>query len=172
MEKEQQAENGNGKPKADPQKPTMMSAKIDKIIPALIKAQEKIKTVTKSKTAGAGHRSWDYADLTDCLDAGLPHLNENGIALAQVFWPDENGATRLVSLLLHTSGQFIASALPLRPKTDDAHGIGSAITYARRYTFCPQVGIGVAGEDDDGTAAMATSTSTAVKPRPFKARER
>ena len=170
METKQQAENGS--PKADPKKPTMMSAKIDKIVPALIKAQGQIKTVSKSKTAGAGHRTWGYADLTDCLDAALPHLNENGIALAQVFWPDEQGATRLVSLLLHSSGQFIASALPLRPKSDDPHGIGSAISYARRYTFCPQVGIRIAGEDDDGTAAMAASPSTAVKPRPFKARER
>ena len=158
----EQAQRAEWKPSAETR---MTSAKVDKIVPALIKVQQSIKTVTKTKVA----HKYKYADLADCFDEALPKLNENGTALTQVLWPDKTGATKLWSLLLHTSGQWIASQHPLEPKDKtDAHAVASAITYARRYTFCAQVGITVAGEDDDAGAAMAAKPQTVAQPRPDK----
>jgi len=61
----------------------------------------------------------------------------------------------LVTTLLHTSGEWISGRRPLHAKTKDPQGIGSAITYARRYDLMAMVGI--APEDDDAELAMERS---------------
>lgn len=55
------------------------------------------------------------------------------------------------TMLLHESGEYIAGELALRPKKSDPQGIGSAITYARRYHLAMMVGVATA--DDDGNIA-------------------
>jgi len=61
---------------------------------------------------------------------------------------------RLLTTLVHKSGEFISSAIPLHPKKpNDPQALGSALTYARRYGLCGIVGI-VAGDDDDGNGAQ------------------
>jgi UTP-glucose-1-phosphate uridylyltransferase len=67
---------------------------------------------------------------------------------------------------MHKSGQWISGDYPVLVAKMDAQGLGSAITYARRYAL--QAMLGVAAEDDDGEAAMgrtvkAASTSGEVK---------
>jgi hypothetical protein len=164
MEKEQQAENGSTKT-PPPVASLMMSPKVDKIAPALIKVQEAINPITKNKTAAISQtRRYHYADLTSCLEEALPKLNANGICLTQTLWPDANGATKLWSILLHTSGQWIASQHPLIAKdTTSMQDIGSAETYARRYSICAQVGLAL--EDDDAAAASKPTQQSIAKPR-------
>jgi hypothetical protein len=53
--------------------------------------------------------------------------------------------------LLHESGEFEGGEYPL-PPNGTPQQMGSAITYARRYTFCAVTGV-VSEEDDDGKAA-------------------
>jgi hypothetical protein len=67
--------------------------------------------------------------------------------------------------LLHTSGQWAADTLTLTVPVGkpDAQGIGSALTYARRYALAAFVG--VAPEDDDGNAAVGPSNLTYVDTR-------
>lgn len=154
------------KPIADVQ---MMSPKVDKIVAALIKVQLSLNPVPKTKRVTISQsQSYSYASLEACFAEALPKLNANGIALTQTLWPDETGGTKLWSLLLHTSGQWIASQHPIKPEGRNAfHAIASAITYARRYTFCPQVGLATE-EDDDAGAAIAASPNTVAQPRPDK----
>jgi len=54
-------------------------------------------------------------------------------------------------VLMHSSGEWISGELEMNPVKNDPQGIGSAITYARRYTLAGIAGI--ATEDDDGNAA-------------------
>jgi hypothetical protein len=55
-------------------------------------------------------------------------------------------------MVTHSSGQWFRSSYPVRPVQATPQGLGSAITYARRYALMAMVGI--APEDDDGEAAM------------------
>lgn len=57
----------------------------------------------------------------------------------------------LVSILMHSSGEFIGATYPVNPIKADPQGLGSAMTYARRYTMMAL--LGVPAEDDDGNEA-------------------
>jgi hypothetical protein len=59
----------------------------------------------------------------------------------------------LRTMLLHTSGQYIVSEYPL-PMTGRPQEMGSAQTYARRYSLAALV-CNASDEDDDGNAAQA-----------------
>jgi hypothetical protein len=124
------------------------SDSIGKLAEALAKAQAKIKNA-KKESANPFYNS-KYADLASVRDACNAELAENGLAVIQLP-TTRNGKMVLEYALLHTSGEFIASEIEMNPVKSDPQGIGSAITYARRYTLA---GIaGVATEDDDGNAA-------------------
>jgi hypothetical protein len=59
------------------------------------------------------------------------------------------------TILLHASGQTISDVLTVPVIKPDAQGLGSAITYARRYALAAFVG--VAPEDDDGEAGVSAT---------------
>ena len=92
-----------------------------------------------------------YVDLPGVWEAIRPLLAKNGLSVAQTFTVSQDGPT-IVTTLLHKSGQWISSDLFLRPAKSDPQGVGSAITYGRRYALAAMVGV-VADEDDDGNAA-------------------
>jgi hypothetical protein len=68
------------------------------------------------------------------------------------------GGVIVATTLAHSSGEWIRGRLKVTPSKNDAQGIGSAITYARRYSLAAMVG--VATEDDDGEAATGRDTKT------------
>jgi len=78
-------------------------------------------------------------------------LNNNGIALMQRTYECKDGVM-LETVFLHESGEVLEGGLLHVPATKhDAHGYGSALTYARRYSLMATCGI--SAEDDDGNAA-------------------
>lgn len=93
-----------------------------------------------------------YADLHAVVEACKVPLQKNGFSYSQAI----NGDT-LVTTLLHTSGQFLKSSVPIRPVKNDPQAFGSAVTYMRRYSLAALVG--VVTEDDDGNAASETGGS-------------
>jgi hypothetical protein len=54
--------------------------------------------------------------------------------------------------LMHSSGQWIRSRTYMKPVKDDPQGIGSLISYARRYAL--QAVTMICPDDDDGEVAM------------------
>lgn len=105
-----------------------------------------------------------YADLLSVWRAANPALVANDIAVSQLCEPSEDGAVvSVTTILMHKSGQWISGTVTMRPTKADPQGIGSAITYARRYALAAAVG--VCPEDDDGNAASAPqpSASRAVR---------
>ena len=71
-------------------------------------------------------------------------------------------------MLMHSSGQWMRSNVSVRAAKPDAQGLGSAITYLRRYSLCAMVGI-APGDDDDGNAASADQGSVkSNRPAPPK----
>jgi hypothetical protein len=90
-----------------------------------------------------------YADLGNVMDACMPALNKNGIAVVQTMRDEA-----VVTMLIHESGETLECPVPLLIGKRDMQGLGSAITYARRYGLMAMAGI--APEDDDGQAAVAS----------------
>lgn len=128
----------------------MKSEKIDQLMLALSKAQGEMKHALKESVNG--YLKSKYADLPTVIDACRSCLSKYQLAVAQTIERDEFGM-KLVTILGHSSGQWMSSSMPILSKDDTPQGVGSAITYARRYSLAALVG--VAQYDDDAEAAMA-----------------
>lgn len=89
-----------------------------------------------------------YATQKALVEATREILCNNGLAVSQ---PIEDTCT-VNTLLMHISGEFISSKLTLKPVKEDPQGQGSAITYARRYSYSGILGL-VSDKDDDGNNA-------------------
>lgn len=132
----------------------MTEAKLDKLIPALIKAQGVLAHAKKDAANPAFKRNGKdsmYADLADVLDACKPALQANGFAVTHQREVDANLNEYLVTTLWHESGQSLSSKSLLCPANKTPQGIGGAITYFRRYDLSALIGL--ASEDDDGNDA-------------------
>lgn len=94
-----------------------------------------------------------YADLSSILDVIEAPLNENGLSFVQ-FPTGENGLT---TMLMHVSGEWIKESFIMHPTKNDPQGLGSAITYQRRYALGAILGLNI-DIDDDGNAASRELT--------------
>jgi len=125
------------------------SESVKEIASALGKAQAKMNGVKRDATNP--YFQSRYATLDACWNACKEHLVSNGIAVAQV--PSIIGDMQvLTTRLLHSSGEWMEGDYILKPSKDDPQGMGSALTYARRYALCAMVGL-CPEDDDDGNAA-------------------
>jgi ERF superfamily len=124
--------------------------KMSDAIKALVKAQKSMGAVLKN--ASNPHLKSKYADLGSVLDACLSALHDNGFAIMQPCGKDEHGAF-VETVLAHESGESCTSRVYLVIGKQDMQGVGSAITYARRYGLLGMAGL--APEDDDGEATKA-----------------
>jgi ERF superfamily len=137
----------------------MMSQEIGELATALAKAQRQIKSAPKD--AVNPHFRSRYADLPAVFDACREALATNGIAVSQIPIAVD-GRQMLRTFLLHTSGQYLAGDYILKPTKDDPQGMGSALTYARRYSLSSMVGV-TSDDDDDGNAASQPVATTAQR---------
>ena len=131
------------------------SDSIVEIAKALSKFQASMVNVTKE--AENPYFKSSYASLGNIIDTIRKPMGENGLAFAQ--FPIEDN--RLVTLLMHTSGEYFQSVVKMFPKDSTPQAQGSAITYMRRYALSAILGI--ATEDDDGNDASTTQKTTTVK---------
>lgn len=137
------------------------SEQINDLAAALAKAQGQIKGAVKDSTNP--HFRSSYADLASVWEACRSALTENGLAVIQTPHTDEAGNCHIVTMMTHSSGQWIRDTFSLPPTKADPQGYGSAITYMRRYALAAIVG--VAPEDDDGNAASAGTDNGKPAPR-------
>lgn len=133
---------------------------IDKLAPALVKAQGMIKGAKKGNKND--HFRAKYADLASCWEACGKALQANGLAVIQLPVEAPPGFIGLETIILHTSGQSIQQKffMPLKDPSNP-QAAGSALTYARRYALCSAVGI--CPVDDDGNAAAGKTSAAQPK---------
>ena len=98
----------------------------------------------------------DYATLNSVMETCRDALYSHGIWLVQLPCPAPvelgTGHIGLETRLTHVeSGQWLSSVTVIPLPKSDPQGLGSALTYARRYSLCTILGI--ITEDDDGNAA-------------------
>lgn len=103
-----------------------------------------------------------YADLAEVINISKPTLAKFGLSIIQMPYA-MNGHVGVETMIIHKTGEYISSRLnmPLGAKKD-AQAVGSAITYARRYSLAAMAGI--AQEDDDGNNASGKKPSTVSAP--------
>ncbi len=128
----------------------MQSDQIDLLAAALVKAQAAMKPASMNKTNP--HFRSKYADLASIIESLRKPLSDNGLSFTQT---THLGAIEysmyLVTTLLHTSGQWLRAEYQL-PTNATPQQMGSALTYARRYSLSAITGT-AADEDDDGDKA-------------------
>ena len=125
------------------------SDEINEIAAALAKAQGEIEDASKTGLNPAFRSK--YADLAAVRAVIREPLAKNNLAVTQ-FPSTNSGEVTVQTMLVHTSGQYMSCSLTMPCGKWDAHGIGSAITYARRYGLMSILCI--ASDDDDGNAAV------------------
>lgn len=127
------------------------SPNINELAAALAKAQSEITPAHKSSTNPYFKSA--YADLETVWETCRPHLAKHGLAVTQILYMHESGGVRLETVVLHASGQWISGELPVEPVKKDPQGLGSAITYMRRYGLQSTLCLVTRGDDDDGNSA-------------------
>lgn len=126
------------------------SEQINELAKALSNAQSEIEGAVKD-AANSFFKS-KYADLASVMDAIRKPFAKNGLSYVQSTRIEATGAVVLETILMHTSGQWTLGEYPVQGKDNTPQAIGSAMTYARRYSLSAMTG--VAQIDDDAEAAM------------------
>ncbi len=143
---------------------------ITQISAALAKAQKDFKTPKRTKKAMVTQtRGYNYADLQDVYDAVRDPLAKNGLAITHLT-QEFGGQVELVTMLIHESGEWFRSIYPVKAKAERPQEMGSAMTYARRYTVSALLGI-ASEEDDDAQSAQEASREAGRDPDLRKAME-
>ena len=99
-----------------------------------------------------------FASLKAVRNAVVPVFAKHGIAVSQELLTDERGVACIVHLY-HESGESLRfGPLSMPTSKSDAHGCGSAATYARRYSLMAVAGV-VGDEDDDANSAVESGNA-------------
>lgn len=127
----------------------MQSETIGKISLALSKAQGSLEAARKDKNNPFFKSK--YADLESVWAVCQKPLSDNELAVTQNPQTYE-GELCMMTMISHSSGEWIKGFTPIYVTKKDPQTLGSAITYSRRYGLCGMVGI--VQSDDDGEKAM------------------
>jgi hypothetical protein len=124
------------------------SENIGAIAPSLIKAQSRMQGISKEGTNPAFKSK--YVTLDSILDALRPILTASDLMLTQ--GTTETHVTDGKVVAITVESRIIHASGPVTKP--DAHGLGSALTYGRRYSVSALLAIS-ADEDDDANASVA-----------------
>ena len=108
------------------------------------------------ETAQAGNRTYKYLNLATILKTIKPVFEKHGLAFSQRVTFDNAGEARQVigtveTIIFDDEEEMVACSYPFFV-TGDPQQVGSAITYARRYSLYAVLGI-FPDKDDDGAYA-------------------
>jgi len=127
------------------------SDSVGELFGALANAQSEFPPLERNRevqvsTKKGGTYTFRYTSLDKLLETVRPPLSKHGLCVSQMIQP-VRGSTKLVTILGHSSGQWIMSVSPILAPDAGNQAFGSGITYARRYAY--NCILGVAGEEDD-----------------------
>ena len=128
----------------------------DKLFEALAKMQGALDNAKKE--SDNPYFKSKYADLATCLQTAKKPMADNGLSISQHCTFDGQ-FVQCVTVLGHSSGQMMVSTLNVPVAKKDAQGIGSSITYARRYALSSIIGL--TQKDDDGEGSVGRTEDDA-----------
>lgn len=126
------------------------STEINELATALSKAQGELKDAAMDSVNP--HFKNEYASLDSMLKEIRPTFSKYGLSFVQ-FLETANERFCLTTRLMHASGQWLEGELSLILNKNDMQGIGSATTYARRYSLQAIAGINQEKDDDGQSSA-------------------
>jgi hypothetical protein len=127
---------------------------------ALVAAVGELSNV--AKTAANPYFKSKYAPLDAIIDATRPILKKHGLAVIQQPLFSE-GTAGVETTIIHEGGYSSTSTLLLPLKDQSPQGVGSAITYARRYALAAVLGI-ASEDDDDGNISTGLAKKEEARP--------
>lgn len=139
------------------------SEQINELAAALASAQGEIENA--SKNSNNPHFKSKYADLAEVINTVRPVFAKHGLSVSQ-FPSFADGLASVETVLMHKSGQWMSGIASAGVTKQDAQGVGSAITYLRRYSLAAVAGI--AQEDDDANAAVGGRPKQQARPQSVK----
>lgn len=101
-----------------------------------------------------------YATLQNIQDSIREPLIESGLTVCQF----PTGQHGLTTIIMHDSGEYLESEYIMTPVKNDPQGIGSCITYQKRYALVSALNLSVSDPDDDGNLATFGTDKPAEKP--------
>jgi hypothetical protein len=130
------------------------SEQIASVAEALAKAHAEISSIERD--GKNPHFKSRYATLDQILESVRPVLAKNGLIIVQGSddTSDDHKYIIVKSSVIHSSGQWIETSVQVPVTKNDAHGLGSALTYGRRYSLGALLAISTQEADDDGNAAV------------------
>ena len=138
---------------------------------ALALAQTEVSAVTKDAANPQFKQvnkpgSGGYATLTAYADVARPVLSKHGLSVVTLpACGEPGGDAAFVTTLYHKAGGHIEQGftIPFGHKRDP-QGLGSCMTYARRY--CLAAWLNMWAEDDDAETAMGRGEAAPAKAKP------
>ena len=129
------------------------SESIKHLAAALIQFQLKVDKI--SKDANNPFFKSKYASLSNIQDAISIPLCESNLCYSQ--FPD--GEHGLTTIIIHAeSGEWMESHYTMKPVKDDPQGVGSCITYQKRYALAAALALNIDDDDDGNTATHGGKT--------------
>lgn len=121
-----------------------------------MKVLNEVPNFVTDETAQAGNRTYKYLNLATILKTIKPVFEKHGLAFSQRVTFDNAGDARQVigtveTIIFDDKDLMVACSYPFFV-TGDPQQVGSAITYARRYSLYAVLGI-FPDKDDDGAYA-------------------
>ena len=108
----------------------------------------------------------NYVTLAGVQQAVDEGIKGTGLAYVQLVSSDDNGNVYVETIITHKLGGILRSGkLSIPPKKRDAQGLGSSITYSRRYQLAAMFGI-TSDKDDDANAAVGGNPNQGRKQAP------
>lgn len=138
------------------------SENIIEISKAMNLAQREMRPAIKDSTNP--HFRSKYSDLASVMDAIREPIGNNGLSIWQDATLEEMGVS-VTTRIVHVSGQWVEFGpltIPIGKK--DAHAVGSACSYGKRYALCAALGV-VSDDDDDGNKAVASYEKKNTHPK-------
>lgn len=135
----------------------------DNLNKKFMKVLNEVPNFSTDETANAGSRTYKYLNLATLLKNIKPIFEKHGIAFSQKVTFDGTGDGRQIigtveTVIFDENEQQTVCSYPFFV-TGDPQQVGSAITYARRYSLTTVLGIFPDKDDDGGYAKQQYDTA-------------
>lgn len=132
------------------------------MIADLIKAQKELKPVLRK--GNNPHYNSDYAEYETVITEIKRVLNSHNMWISH---PTHFEGEKLImeTIVVHTSGEWVSTELPVINKAGTDQGLGSSITYTKRYSSEALMGVSTTGDDDGNAATFAAVKTETARPQ-------
>lgn len=132
---------------------------------ALAKAQGEFPPVARDREVevtmkAGGKYTFSYAQLSGAIEITRPVLAKHGLAVTQFLTTLEDGRPAIETTIMHEAGGFKSGTIPMKTDGLDAQGVGSLITYTRRYAYFGALNLSPVDDDDANKATGNRARST------------